>query len=139
MFRVDRKSAEATPFEKPGTYNVTVASVSYELTSKGDASAKLILRDDVGHVVSEIITNKHTQYWKLNQLLVACPTVTIEDGTDIDIDKKDAFDAFMSKFKDAKLAIRLEEDTYVKDGETKKTLRVKRFVKATASTEDVAF
>lgn len=138
MFKVDRKSAEATPFEKPGTYNVTVASVTFELTPKGDASAKLIMRDEAGHVASEIITNKDTQYWKLNQLLAACPTVKIDDGTDIDIAKKDIFDAFMSKFKDAKLAIRLEEETYVKDGETKKTLRVKRFVKATAA-EEVPF
>ena len=118
------------------------------VSGKGEKIDNLIrrnteLRDDAGHVVSEIITNKHTQYWKLNQLLVACPTVTIEDGTDIDIDKKDAFDAFMSKFKDANLGIRLEEDTYVKDGETKKTLRVKRFVKATTATvydkEEVPF
>jgi len=130
MFTVDRKSAESKSFDKPGTYSVEISSVEASLTPKGDSIVKLVFRAADGSVASDNILNRDTTWWRVNQLLSACPNVQIADGEQLDFAKREIFNDFLAKFKGQSLDIKLEEETYVKDGETKKTLRVRRFQKS---------
>lgn len=130
MFTVDRKSAESKSFDKPGTYSVEITSVEPSLTPKGDSIVKLVFRGADGSVASDNILNRDTTWWRVNQLLAACPSVQIADGQQLDFAKREVFNDFLAKFKGATLDIKLEEETYVKDGESKKTLRVRRYIKS---------
>lgn len=137
LFKVDRASASAKPFEKPGTYTVTVVKADPAITSKGDATVKLIMRSEDGCVVSDQFLNKENCWWRLNALLVACPSIRIDEGSEIDLAKRDTFNSFLNQFVDQKLQVVLDEETYVKDGETKKTMRVKKYLPAPGA--DVEF
>ncbi|MGA1425114.1 MAG: hypothetical protein ACO329_11580 [Steroidobacteraceae bacterium] len=128
MFIVDRASALAKPFDGPGTYSVEIVKTEKMMTPKGDNVVRLMFRSPSGHVVSDNMFNTEKSWWRVNQLLVACPGVTIPDGEQLDFTKSEVFDAFLGKFVGQKLQVKLEEETYVKNGETKKTLRVQRFL-----------
>lgn len=130
LFKVDRASASAKPFEKPGTYTVAVVKAEPAMTNKGDSTVKLIFRSDDGFIASDTFFNKENAWWRLNQLLVACPAITTDEGSEIDLAKTETFNAFLAQFVNQRLQIRLDEETYVKDGETKKTLRVKKYLPA---------
>ena len=100
------------------------------LTPKGDSIVKLVFRAADGSVASDNILNRDTTWWRVNQLLSACPSVQIADGEQLDFSKREVFNDFLAKFKGQSLDIKLEEETYMKDGEAKKTLRVRRFQKS---------
>jgi len=133
MFIVDRKSAESKSFAFAGQYSVEITSVEPSLTPKGDSIVKLVFRAADGCVASDNILNRDTTWWRVNQLLAACPSVQIADGQQLDFAKREVFNDFLAKFKGATLDIKLEEETYLKDGETKKTLRVRRYIKSPAA------
>ena len=127
MFTVDRASAAAKSFEKPGLYSVEILKAENVITSKGDGTVKLVMRSDDGCVVSDTFFNTEAAWWRLNQILAACPKVTVSDGTQLDLSKRDNFNAFFPPFVGQRVEVRLEEETYVKNGETKSVLRVKRY------------
>ncbi len=133
MFTVDRKSAESKSFAFAGQYSVEITSVEPSLTPKGDSIVKLVFRAADGSVASDNILNRDTTWWRVNQLLAACPNVQIADGQQLDFAKREVFNDFLAKFKGQSLDIKLEEETYVKDGEAKKTLRVRRYIKSPAA------
>lgn len=128
LFKVDRASASAKPFEKPGTYTVSVIKAEPGITSKGDGFVKLIMRSEDACIVSEQFLNTEKCWWKLNELLVAFPQIRIDDGQEIDLTKRETFNSFLAQFVNQTCQVKLEEETYVKDGEQKKTLRVKKFL-----------
>lgn len=128
MFTVDRASASQKPFDGPGTYSVEIVKTEKMMTPKGDHVVRLMFRSPSGHVVSDNMFNSEKSWWRVNQLLVACPAITVPDGEQLDFTKSEVFDAFLAKFVGQKLQVKLEEETYVKNGETKKTLRVQRFL-----------
>lgn len=141
MFKVDRKSASAVFISKPGTYNVTITEIAHSLNPKGENVATLKLETANQERITDDLLNRETVYWKLNQLLAACPKVNIEEGKEIDLTKTGVFAKFCDLFKGQKLDIVVEEEAYTaKDGTPKKICKVKRFqVAANTKEDDVAF
>lgn len=86
-------------------------------------------------MVSDQFLNKENCWWRLNELLVAFPQVRIDEGSEIDLSKRDTFNSFLNQFVGQKCQVKLEEETYVKDGEQKKTLRVKKFLPVAGEAE----
>lgn len=132
MFTVDRASASVKSFEKPGVYTVQVVKAEPAITPKGDATVKLVMRSDDGCVVSDTFFNKEAAWWRLNMILAACPKVQVDDGTQLDLTKRETFNGFLEQFVGQRVQVRLEEEKYVKDGEQKSVLRVKRYTPAEA-------
>jgi hypothetical protein len=128
MFVVDRASASMKPFEGPGTYLVTLVKTEGMITPKGDSVVRLTFRSAQGHSVSDNMFNTETSWWRVNQLLVACPAITVPDGEELDFTKNKTFDEFLARFVGQKLQVKLEAESYVKNGETKTALRVQRFL-----------
>lgn len=136
MFKVDRASASVKSFEKPGTYAVEIVKAEPAMTAKGDDLVKLVFRSEDGCVVSDNFLNRESVWWRLNALLAACPKIRVDDGTELDLTKRQVFQDFLAQFVGQRVQIRLEEETYVKDGEQKKTLRVKKYVPAEGADEE---
>ena len=65
-------------------------------------------------------------------ILAACPKIKLDDGTQLDLTKRETFNSFVTQFVGQKVQVRLEEEKYVKDGEQKTVLRVKRYSPAEA-------
>lgn len=130
LFKVDRASASVKTFDKPGTYTVEVVKTEASMTSKGDAQVRLVLKSDDGCVTSDNFLNRDNCWWRVNALLAAVPALKIDEGTEIDFTKRDAFADFLDQFKGHRVQVKLEEETYVKDGETRKTLRVRKYLPA---------
>ena len=136
MFTVDRASASVKSFDKPGTYAVQIVKAEPAITPKGDAIVTLVMRSDDACVVSDTFYNKEAAWWRLNQILAACPKVQIDDGTQLDLSKREAFNGFLEQFVGQRLQVRLEEEKYVKDGEQKSVLRVKRYSAAAGAADE---
>lgn len=130
LFKVDRASAAVKNFEAPGTYTVNIVKSEPAITGKGDATVKLVFRSDDGHVASDTFFNKEAAWWRLNQILAACPKVSVDEGAEIDLTKRETFNGFLAQFVGQRVQIRLEEEKYVKNGEEKSVLRVKRYLPA---------
>lgn len=128
MFKVDRASASVVPFPAPGIYEVDVVKLESAMTGKGDHQAKLIFRSKDGHVASDTFLNRESMWWRLNMILAAIPAVKVDDGTELDLSKNPVFDGFLAQFVGKKVQIKLEEESYVKEGEKKTVLRVKRYL-----------
>lgn len=141
MFKVDRASASAVFISKPGTYTVTVKNVTHSLNPKGENVATLSLETSKQERISDDLLNRETVYWKLNQLLAACPKVQVDEGKEIDLTKTGVFAKFADLFKGQSLDIVVEEEAYTaKDGTQKKICRVRRYQVASGVKEDdVAF
>lgn len=131
MFKVDRKSAEARSFEKPGIYQVEITSVEPAISAKGDSMVKLVLRSHDGCVASDTILNRDSTHWRINQLIAACPSISVSEGAELDFNKREVFNQFMAQFKGLSVQVKIEEESYQKDGETKKAFRVRKYSKAT--------
>ena len=132
MFTVDRASAAVKNFDKPGVYTVSIVKAESAITPKGDDTVKLVMRSDDGCVVSDTFFNKENSWWRLNMILAACPKIKLDDGTQLDLTKRETFNSFVTQFVGQKVQVRLEEEKYVKDGEQKTVLRVKRYSPAEA-------
>jgi hypothetical protein len=130
MFKIDRKSAEVRYFENPGQYTVEIVKAEPGLTAKGDNIVTLSLRSDDGCLATDNFLNKESVYWRVNALLAAVPEVTIPEGAEYDFSKRQVFNDFFNLFIGKKVDIKLEPETYVKDGAEKTILRVKRYLKS---------
>ena len=138
MFKVDRKSAASSPFPGAGTYNVTVAAVTYEISPKGDPRARLIFRDSEGHVVSDLFWAAENVEFKLQKLIASCPEFSDPDGTEYNLRNKEVFDALMIRFKGLRTCVVLAE-RQSKDDPNKKYLEVLRYQTPTGASEEVLF
>jgi hypothetical protein len=130
MFKIDRKSAEVKYFNNPGQYTVEIVKAEPGLTSKGDGIVTLSLRSDDGCLATDNFLNKESVYWRVNALLAAVPEVTIPEGSEYDFSKRQVFVDFFSLFIGKRVDIKLEAETYVKDGAEKTILRIKRYIKS---------
>jgi len=131
MFIADRSAAASKPFAKAGPYNVKIVKSSNEMTTKGEQKIVLTLRADDGSQCNEMFLNRESVWWKLNMILAAAD-VSIKDGEGFDLTKSSEFERFFIPFIGQCVNIELVEESYVKDGETKVTLRVKRYNKPVA-------
>lgn len=130
LFKVDRASASAKSFDGPGIYSVEVIKAESSLTTKGEDTVKLIFRSADGSVASDNFLNRETVWWRLNALLAACPLITIDEGKEIDFSRAKIFQEFLGQFVGAKLKIKLEEESWIKEDtkEEKKTLKIKKYL-----------
>ena len=131
MFIADRSAAAPKAFTKAGSYNVKIIKAVDEMTSKGEQKIVLTLRADDGSQCTDVFLNRETVWWKLNMILAASD-VSIKDGEGFDLSKSSEFTRFFQPFIGQSVNVELAEESYVKDGETKVTLRVKRYNKPVA-------
>jgi hypothetical protein len=133
LFKVDRASASTKSFDAPGIYSVEIIKAESSLTTKGEDTVKLIFRGADGSVASDNFLNRESVWWRLNALLAACPFVEIPEGQELDFSKARIFQEFLGRFVGAKCKIKLEEETWVKEGTTeeKKTLKIRKYLPET--------
>jgi len=141
MFTVNRKESGSF-VNKPGDYPAEIIKVEHGLTNKGADEAKVHFRTDDNEAIFERFQNMKSVYWKINAL-IAATELPIDDGAQIDLDKKGEFARFMDGFMGQRCVICVRGEKYVKDGEEREAMRVKSFrpapKRAAAPVDDDAF
>lgn len=128
-FKVDL-SAQDRPerFTEEGDYTVVIDSVEKALTPQGFEKVTLIFKDSQNRQVRDDILNKESVHWRLNQLILATG-MKIAHGTELDFSKSGEFFNFVRSFVGMTLKVSLKTETYEKNGEQKKKMKVIRFGK----------
>lgn len=139
-FKVDLHSSDRPErFSAEGDYTVVIDNVEKALTPKGDEKTILTFKDDKNRQVKDDLLNKDTVYWRLNQLIVATG-MKVPHGAEFDFSKSGEFFNFVKTFVGMKLNVSLKSESYTnKDGEQKSVLKVNRYAKATAASEEAPF
>lgn len=127
-FKIDRKSAELPPLVSAvGKYRSVVTHVKGELKGSNEI-AVVSFQTESGETQIERFYNKRQNDWKLQQFIAATPEFTMDEGTEIDFDQPDTFVPFIKQFEGLKVGLDIDAESYVKDGQTKTSYKVKRYI-----------
>lgn len=129
MFKVDRKAAEVARIETEGEHEVTIHKVEEQLDSRGREVAIVTFRNDEGGTLNDRFLNQESVWWRVNAL-VSATDAPVSDGTEVDFaGKRGSFAEFIAAMIGLRLVIVTRFEEYVKDGETKRILKVRSMKK----------